>query len=522
MKSRSNALRTIIRRKVSTNMLEMQSKSVGCITLHGVRRRYDWALRDVSIEYFKRTVNCRFSSVDKTIRRQVSSDSKRGGCEVHGYHERTISCFDIHDEGDHYDEQEESYQRDVDFSFVEKNGKDNIGETQDNLIEKGHDGQEGEAEAYGSSLRFEAQHKQLPDSDRSYYDRLLRKYKDMCSQSNLDSIIITDLEAEEIRSCLNYLETRVKRKGLSREYIHLSFHDAHLAETLLNLLLIAQSFEQQRGRDIKDRFVAVGDFEKVLTIWRYATRYLTKYLQYRGDGMKDAKDHFEGMLQYQRRVACRCLYASERAEFLLREMNRLSSEGYTYLRPTQYSYETVLGSWSLSSRELSYMLRGEGKAAGALQKISPRSALNSKFPEFVKNPWDNPSILERYGLLDPARKADELLENLFTLEDLDSTEFKASAWAIKQTIASWVHIKTRPRRFTNIKSTPKVDIVDEDGVDDELEEELSIPARAEELMWRLFYKAEMEYLDSRPMPPMNSIFRGVISAWSHSNHPNGQ
>jgi len=449
-------------------------------------------------------ISCQCSHFHADARRMVESKSNRG-FRIGNQKESTFVSL-------HADDDTDDNQREAKTSFMDES-------VEDDDIDEGIDDEGGEDHKVVLMTKSTGRYEDHIDSDE-HFETLIRKYLNIYEQYNDDSIIISQHDAEEIRSCLAFLETRARSKRLSREDVDRSFQGAHISEKLLNLLIIAIPSHQTMSKDHKDRFVMVEDFNQVLTIWKYTTKGLKKYFHHRYEEVKDIKEHFKQVLQYQRRIACRCIFASERTEKLLNEMNRLSVEGYSYLRPTQYTYECVLGSWSLSSRELSFMLRGEGKAAGALQKVYPRYTLNHSHPELANNPWDDPSILDQYKLLDPAKKADEILESLFTLEELDSTEFRVSPWAIERTLASWVHVKIRPRRFTHIKSKPpQVDIVDEDELDYEAQEELYVPARAEELMWRLFDLSQSNSEDIRPL--RNSIFRSVISSWSHSNHPNG-
>ena len=356
-----------------------------------------------------------------------------------------------------------------------------------------------------------------PQHLQSYVEKqeeLITKYVNI-SSSHLDNYTIDVNEAEEIRSCIKFLEARAKRRRQSRAEVERAFHDASDAEKLLNLLL--HSSTSQHG--IQTSFVTVMDFNKVLNTWRFSTLDLRNYLKSKKG--KNMKEHFEQMLRYQRRIACRCIYASQSAQRLLDQMEDLSINGYSYLRPTQYSYESVLGSWSFSSRALNFVLRGEGKAIGALRRIPTRSSLNDNEPGLAHNPWDDPTLLDGYTLLDPAKKADELLQRLVAMEELDGSEFKVSPWAIRQTISSWVQVKTRPRRFM------KLDNIGQSKCDDEefskqFNEELKVPARAEELLWQLVAMSHAEELDGGTVTIGNGLFRGIISSWSHSNHLDGQ
>lgn len=506
MNSTPNAVCTFMAQRVLRKLFQRRSKSLVAKAYPPVFDPVVLFASDKRMRRYREPINCKCSYFHTGIPRMVPFGSKRG-VGIDNQIESTLSsltddkCDDYQREGVKECSREESAEfDDIDEEFDEDGDDD-----KDITLSKS-------AGQYYEDVDY---------SDDEHFDTLIGAYLSKSDNDN-DSIgvVISHRDAEEIRSCLDFLQARAKRKRLSRDEVDRSFQDAHISEKLLNLLISAKPSHQTINKDPKDRFVTVEDFNKVLTIWKYSTKGLKRYFQYRAEEMKDIKDHFKQMLQYQRRIACRCLYASERAGNLLNEMNRLSVEGYSYLRPTQYTYESVLGSWSLSSRELSFMLRGEGKAAGALQKVSPRRTLNNDHPELTNNPWDDPSILERYKLLDPAKKADELLEILYTLEELDSSEFKVSPWAIERTLASWVHVKTKPRRFTQIKSKPQIDVVNEDEVDYEQQEEFHVPARAEDLMWRLFDLSQFGI--EGISPPSNSTFRSVISSWSHSNHPNGQ
>lgn len=380
----------------------------------------------------------------------------------------------------------------------------------------GDDGDENMDSDDEDDMETEELAQSAPQHLQSYMEKqeaLITKYVNI--SSHLGNYVIDVHEAEEIRSCIKFLEARAKRRRQSRAEVERAFRDASDAEKLLDLLL--HSSTSQHG--IQTSFVTVMDFNKVLNTWRFSTLDLRIYLKSKKG--KNMKEHFEQMLRYQRRIACRCIYASQCAQRLLDQMEDLTSNGYSFLRPTQYSYETVLGSWSFSSRALNFVLRGEGKAIGALRKIPPRNTLNDNEPGLAHNPWDDPTLLDGYTLLDPAKKADELLQRLVAMEELDGSEFKVSPWAIKQTISSWVQVKTRPRRFM------KLDNVGQSKGDDEefskqFNEELRVPARAEELLWQLVAVSNAEELDGGTVTIGNGLFRGIISSWSHSNHPDGQ
>jgi hypothetical protein len=158
------------------------------------------------------------------------------------------------------------------------------------------------------------------------------------------------------------------------------------------------------------------------------------------------------------------------------------------------------------------MLRGEGRALAALRKIPPRSALNSGNDQLAQSPWYNPAILDKYGLMDPASKADELLERLSTMEELDGSEFRISPWVLKQTLIAWVQVKARPRRFSSKGEHQSV----------EFQHELKIPARAEELLWNIVDMSNDDESQGHGYILTPSLFRAVISSWSHSNHQEGQ
>ena len=389
---------------------------------------------------------------------------------------------------------------------------------QEDIADEGDDDMDSDD---GESIADKESMHPMPQYLESHVEKieaLITKYVDMSLQTGPGNYIIDVHEAEDIQSCIKFLESRVKRRRKSRAEVERAFHDAQNAERLLNLLIHSSTLQHDGSKEI---FVTVTDFNKVLNTWRFSTLDLYTHLKSRKHA-NNAKEHFEQMLQYQRRIACRCVYASQCAQRLLDQMEDLASNGDSYLRPTQYSYETVLGSWSFSSRAINFVLRGEGKALGALRKIPRRSSLNDQNPHLAKNPWDDPTLLEGYTLLDPAKRADELLQRLVTMEELDGSEFKVSLWAIKQTISSWVQVKTRPRRFM------KLDYIDPAKGDEEesctqLYEELKVPARAEELLWQLVEMSNIEESESgNKVKVGNAYFRGIISSWSHSNHPDGQ
>ena len=284
-----------------------------------------------------------------------------------------------------------------------------------------------------------------------HYANLISVYLDPSIQSK----DITDQDAREIKACISFLESRVKERSRSIEDVERDFNDAATLEQLLYILLNSSS--QQATTDSDTMHATVTDFNKALTAWRYASlgirhhgRPIAKTRQYFEQNSAQWQRFEQNFVQWQRRNACRCLHASERSQTLLDKMEDLAANGCPLLRPTQYSYESVIGSWSVSSGALNYMLRGEGKVLGMWGKIPPRSDFLGK-TELAKNPspWDDPSVLERYGLMDPAKKADDMLERLFTMEELDE-EFQVSPWVMKQTITSWVQVKTKPRRFKYI------------------------------------------------------------------------
>lgn len=353
-------------------------------------------------------------------------------------------------------------------------------------------------------------------------EALITKYLDIITLHPGPGNYIIDVhEAEQIQSCIKFLESRVKRRRKNREEVERAFHDAQNAESLLNLLLHSSTF--QHGSE--ETFVTVTDFNRVLNTWRFSTLDLRTHLMYnlksKKKYAKNVTEHFEQMLQNQRRIACRCVYASQCAQRLLDQMENVACNGDTYLRPTQYSYEIVLGSWSFSSRAINFVLRGEGKAMGALRNIPRRSSLNDNDPSLAQNLWDDPALLDGYTLLGPAKRADALMQRLVAMEELDGSEFKVSPWAVKQTILSWVQVKTRPRRFMNLDSGDPAERAEEVFCA-QFHEELKVPARAEELLWQLVDMTSDEVAEGGKMRIGNAFFRGVISSWSHSNHPDGQ
>ena len=325
-----------------------------------------------------------------------------------------------------------------------------------------------------------------------------------------ESYAISEQDAIEIQKCIRFLEHRVKKKKGSQEDVERGFHDAASVEKLLHILLNNTMASKHDSDSFKEVYVTVQDFNRALTAWRYAAIGLQ--ISPRPSDTASSTERYLHVLSIQRRNACRCLHACESAEKLLRTMEDLAMNGHSNLRPTQYSFESVLGCWSRSSGALNFMLRGEGRALAALRKIPPRSALNSGHDQLAQSPWYNPAILDKYGLMDPASKADELLERLSTMEELDGSEFRISPWVLKQTLIAWVQVKARPRRFSSKGEHQSV----------EFQHELKIPARAEELLWNIVDMSNDDESQGHGYILTPSLFRAVISSWSHSNHQEGQ
>lgn len=324
--------------------------------------------------------------------------------------------------------------------------------------------------------------------------------------------IISVDEAREIKSCIRLLEYRVKKKKRSQDGVEMGFHDAANLEKLLHILLrnTIETAPQDSDVSLNNTDISVHDFNRALTAWRYAS--LGLQISPRPPDFASSTERYLHLLSTQRRNACRCLYACERSEKLLKTMEDLAMNGHSNLRPSQYSYESLLGSWARASGALNFMLRGEGRASAALRKIPPRAALTEGDKGILQAPWYHPTILDRYGLMDPAKKADEILSQLYTMEELDSTEFKISPWVLKQALIAWVQVKARPRRFS----------FEGELNSDKFQDELKIPVRAEKLLWDIVEISHANTSQGRGFFSTPSLFRAVISSWSHSNHLEGQ
>jgi len=348
-----------------------------------------------------------------------------------------------------------------------------------------------------------------PD-DAIIYEKLVSKYVNY-SDKNLDSSSLDDDEVREIRSCIKYLTAQNKEKINSSDDVDQRFVNAINAVKLLNILLRSNPRKIIPG-DSDEILVSHRDFNRALTSWRRAAsglRYVPKAKR-----VSNARLQFDENLRWQRRNACRSLYASEQSSKLLDQMDDLARNGYPSLSPNQYSLEISLGLWSNSSGALNFMLRGEGKAVGVMGRKVPKHTQSSR-------PWDDYSILDEYSLLDPAKNADSILSRLSTMADLNSSEFKITAWSIRQVLLAYVQVKVAPRRFSE----------NEEASSPRMQEELAIPSRAEELLWISVqqkidrdFGEENDHNNSRRDSHTDigaGLFRATISSWSHSNHPDG-
>ena len=344
------------------------------------------------------------------------------------------------------------------------------------------------------------QHDQMSQNDETK-EALIAKFLKLAQNE-----VVSEEEAQEIKSCIRYLESKIKKRKRTQDVDEV-FQSATALEKLLYILLNEKSASQHMNADSNDSnevYVTIDDFNRAMTAWRYAA-YAIQY-DFKGKHYNfSSVDRLDQMLGAQRRNACRSLYACEKASNLLKEMENSS---HSHLRPNQYSYEAVLGSWSVTSGTLNFMLRSEGKAAAGLRKIPRRSTSLNR-----DDPWYDHKILENYDLMDPAARADEILERLFTMEELDSTEFKVSAWVMNQTMSSWIQVKAKPRRFAfqrEDKLSPEIK--------NQLDEELRIPERAEELLWKIVDMVSNGDIEDSSFRLRSSLFRGVISSWSHSEY----
>lgn len=368
-----------------------------------------------------------------------------------------------------------------------------------------------DAEAVGDCLESKTTRNasKFPDGDL-VYENLVSKYANY-SDKNLFSSL-GDNEVREIRSCIKYLTAENKKTINSSKDVDQRFVNATNVVRFLNILL-RSSPRKMIPCDSDEILVSHHDFNRALTSWRRAASGL-KFGSKSNRVAIATRLQFDENLRWQRRNACRTLYASEQTSKLLSQMDDLARNGYPALSPNQYSLEISLALWSNSSGALNFMLRGEGKAAGAMGRKIQKHTQSSQ-------PWDDYSILDNYSLLDPAKNADSILSRLSTMADLNSSEFEISAWCIRQVLLAYVQIKVAPRRFSG----------NEEVTSPRMQEEVAIPARAEELLWI----AVQQKIDSQvreKIDPNNSLrdshtdigpglFRATISSWSHSNHPNG-
>ena len=298
----------------------------------------------------------------------------------------------------------------------------------------------------------------------------------------------------DVRRCMSFWKDQID-KNMGHP-----FENAEKAERLLFLLLPAKGEIWNNSNEFG---VIASDFNKVLTCWRFATLQLV-----RRDEEQMRNRTFKTNLKKTREVACQCLYVSEKVQNLITTMNRSwRSKGYVFCRPTSYSYESVIANWSIASKFLNAFLQLKSKSHDTLDTIPGRIELSDG------SKWVDPSILSKYKPIDPARNSDELLQEMVTLEDI-SPEFRVSNWAYSSVISAWKHAHMKPLGF---------------HVNDEqnLEEDDSYHAkRAEELLWKVIDIAKRDTnvpgLDrNRFLFPSMTSFRDVITAWSHSPHPEG-
>lgn len=373
-----------------------------------------------------------------------------------------------------------------------------------------------------SMLQNEATEKEVND--------LIHRY--ITSPGTDDDVDITKQDLIRIKPCIKFLSERVqKSQRRSIQDVELAFQDATNAEKLLQLLMKHADFATgansneiaMKSLETNDEvYVTRMDVHNVIEAYRHSVKrirsILKKYLN-----RKKNTEYMGKTVHFSRRLACRCIYSTNHALGVLKQMEEMSKE-YPYLLPAQASYESTLSLLALTSTEMSFLLRSEGKARGYLDsnnrfgvqdKINRRSSLNDDYQEFVNNPWDDHTLLNSYGLLTAAKKADEVLDNLAEIEKAGSGTVKVTAEAVEHALRAWIKIMIRPRRFVGFVSN------DNEVQSEKDREELNVPRRAEELLWKLIEMVNLE--DDKKKTKLHSyMFRGVISSWSYSNHVDGK
>lgn len=373
-----------------------------------------------------------------------------------------------------------------------------------------------------SMLQNEATEKEVND--------LIHRY--ITSPGTDDDVDITKQDLIRIKPCIKFLSERVqKSQRRSIQDVELAFQDATNAEKLLQLLMKHADFAAgansneiaMKSLETNDEvYITRMDVHNVIEAYRHSVKrirsILKKYLN-----RKKNTEYMGKTVHFSRRLACRCIYSTNHALGVLKQMEEMSKE-YPYLSPAQTSYESTLSLLALTSTEMSFLLRSEGKARGYLDsnnrfgvqdKINRRSSLNDDYQEFVNNPWDDHTLLNSYGLLTAAKKADEVLDNLAEIEKAGTGTVKVTAEAVEHALRAWIKIMIRPRRFMGFVSN------DNEVQSEKDREELNVPRRAEELLWKLIEMVNLE--DDKKKTKLHSyMFRGVISSWSYSNHVDGK
>ena len=304
---------------------------------------------------------------------------------------------------------------------------------------------------------------------------------------------IPQSDVVKVRRCISFWKDQIE-KNIGNPY-----ENAEKAERLLFLLLPGIG---ETWNDPHDINVKTSDFNKVLTCWRFATLQLVR----RGEGQMD-NQIYKTNLKKARELACACLYASEKVQHLLTTMDRLWRGGCVFCRPNPYSYESTIANWSTASKAFNTLLRSEGKSR------SKKDDIPARFGFLQGSRWHDPSILDKYQPTDPAKNADELLQEMITLEDINP-EFRVSTWAYASVISAWKQINIKPRRI-HADLREKVE-----------DDESYYAERAEQILWKMVEIAKRDMntpnLDKHRFTfPSMTTFRDVITAWSHSHHPEG-
>lgn len=367
-----------------------------------------------------------------------------------------------------------------------------------------------EEDDYDEHLEEDTIASDTKDFNDSYSESLHSPYNSLSKDVTYDNMVQKFISPPEtnfnrndindIKLCMRYLCSRAKRKytfSIQPDGHDSGFEDARNCERLLNVMVKIARTEDKDA-------ISNHDFETAITAWMNAA-----FSAYDSLLSKSTSE----VLSLQRLRSTRWLYVNERAEHLFFQMEDLSRKGFPSLRPSQYSYETIISGWAKASRALNYSIRGEGKAAATrVTKLPSRRRLSKA--ENEKTPWRNERIMDKYSITGPATKVDQMLQRLTTMAEIDGSEFSASPWSLYAAAKAWVYVKTKPKRFYQETELHKTQL-------QRLKEESHIPQRAEEILWMLV-DLTSEGEDEQFLEKRTKLFRDVISSWSHSNDPRGQ